>query len=227
MKRNASEFASSATQPHLVPTLWSQLMVPTLCSQHRFHFWRTPVPPSAPNLWSQLSGPNSQVRTLWPHLRQTPNAPPVPTLCSEFFGPNSPVRALWPRLRQTPHAPLVPILWPQRLVPTLRPQLSRLIFGGLHALGPNSWSELSDPNSGGLPLHPRSQLLILSLPSHLLFPTLPTLWLQLCQLSGAYCPVPSPTPGPNSPDSLVPSLRTHGHMVQYERELSRQCGHAL
>ena len=157
MKRNTSEFTSSATQPHLVPTLWSQLMGPTLCSQHRFHLRRTPVPP-----WPQISGlnsPNSQVRTLWRHLRQTPNAPPVPTLCSELFGPNSPVRALWPRLRQTPMHP-----WSQSSSPNAWCQLSgpnshvSSSAGSCHTLGPNSWSELSDPNSGKLLLHPRSQL---------------------------------------------------------------------
>ena len=160
MKRNASEFASSATQPHLVPTLWSQLMVPTLCSQHRFHFWRTPVPPRpkifgpnclVPTLRSELCGPN-----FGPTSGGLPSPPP--TLWSHLSGPNSLVRTLWPRLRQTPHAPLVPILWSQRLVPTLWSQLS-----GPNSVapppadserspGPNSllrtlWSQLSGPSS--------------------------------------------------------------------------------
>ena len=158
MKRNASEFASSAppagaTQPHLVPTNGPNSLLPT----------SVPSPadsraPLAPNLWPQLSGPNSQVRTLWRHLRQTPNAPPVPTLF-ELLGPNSPVRALWPRLRQTPMHP-----WSQSSSPNAWCQLSgpnshvSSSAGSCHTLGPNSWSELSDPNSGGLLLHPRSQL---------------------------------------------------------------------
>ena len=156
MKRNASEFASSATQPHLVPTLRPQLMVPTLCSQHRFHLRRTPVPPLAPNLWPQLSqlsgsnsvapppadsqrspGPNSMLRTLWSQLSGPSSLAPPPTDSPCTPGPD----------------PLVPTPGPNSLVPTLR-------------------SELCGPTSGRLPTLPRSQL---SGPNSLVT----TLWPQL------------------------------------------------
>ena len=141
MKRNASEFASSATQPHLVPTLWSQLMVPTLCSQHRFHFWRTPVPPRpkifgpnclVPTLRSELCGPNfgptsgglpSPPSTLWSHL-SGPNSP-VLTLRCQLSGPNC-----WSHLSGSnswsqlsgPSSPVPTLSGPNSLVPTLRSQ---------------------------------------------------------------------------------------------------------
>ena len=200
MKRNASEFASSATQPHLVPTLWSQLMVPTLCSQHRFHLRRTPVPP-----WPQISGLNSLVPTLRSELcgptsgrlptlpRSQLSAPNslVPTLRSELSGPasdrfpctpgpnprvltpgaNSPVPTLTSHLRRAPVTPSVPTPGPNFPIPTRA--------DSCYTLGPNSLVPTPGPNSQIPPSGPNS-------PNSLV-----------------------PNPGPNSANSLVLTVLSH------------------
>jgi hypothetical protein len=71
------------------PNSWSQLCGPNSLVSSSAGSRHT----LGPNSWSELSDHNS-----WSQL-------------SQLSGPNSPVPILWPHLRQTPHAPPVPTLW--------------------------------------------------------------------------------------------------------------------